>query len=108
MISWGPFLVDGRCFEPFVYLDRVDLPDFGCEGRPDSQPAFGAIWGRRPDGTHFWRVTEAALLESGFTDDQWLGVRNGKMILVAAQSLQWQTARRGEALEAVLHTNGVE
>ena len=106
-LDWTPFPVDGCPFTPAVYLDRVDLPDFGCEGRPDGEAALGAVWGRRPDGSHFWRVPEWELLSGGFADDQWLGQRAGEWVLVS-QDGRWKPVRTPEALEQLLHTQGIE
>ena len=105
--DWTPFPVDGSLFTPAVYLDRVDLPDFGCEGRPDGDAALGAVWGQRPDGFYFWRVPEWELLSGGFADDQWLGERAGEWVLVTLSG-QWKPVHAGEALEQFLHTSGIE
>jgi len=100
------FPVDGKLFRPLAYLRRVDPPDFGCEGRPDAGQAFGAVWGERADGPHFWRVPEAELLRSGLRDDVWLGALDGEAALVPADRSHAETGVPPALLD-LLRTDGV-
>ena len=107
MVEFSPFLVDGQEFQPLVWLERVDLPDFGCEGRPEEGEPQGAVWGQRSDGKHFWRIGEAALLTSGFCDDLWIGWRDGQLVLVPAGREGYRQAVPGPALDVVLQKVGL-
>lgn len=99
------FTVEGRHILPLAYLNRVDLPDFGCEGRPDHGPLFGAVWGERADGKHFWRVEERKILEAGLRDDVWLGTAGGSTVLVPADRSRAVAVNPG-LVDVILHTDG--
>lgn len=66
----------------------------------------GAVWGERPDGPHFWRIAEEALLACGFSDDQWIGWRDGSFAAVSAVSERWR-AVEGKAVDTVLYDGGL-
>ena len=106
-MEWKPFFAGGRGFQPLVYLERVDLPEFGCEGRPETGEAAGAVWGSRPDGRHLWRIGEAALLASGFCDDLWIGWQDGALVLVSQAEDTVCPAVAGTALDTVLREPGL-
>lgn len=94
-------------FVPLAYLDRVDLPEFGCEGRPETGRVYGAVWGRRADGARLWRIEETALLLSGFCDDMWVGLVDGRPALAPSGRSEWRPAAQGAALRAVLQEPGL-
>lgn len=107
-MEFVPFEVDGALFTPLAYVERMDLPDFGCEGRPEEEEPLGALWVVRPEGCRFLRVGERALLASDFQDDLWIGIQNGQMVLVPKERGKCRPAVPGEALEAALHQPGLE
>lgn len=99
--------MDGKLFTPKAYLHRVDPADFGCEGRQEGQSALGAVWCERPDGRYFWRMEEQELLCAGFTDDLWIGIYDGKIVLIPDHRNGRQDAVPGAALHAVLYETGI-
>jgi len=101
------FLINGQLFQPLAWISRADLPDFGCEGRPDGGPVFGAVWGERADGAHFWRVAERDILAAGLRDDVWIGLRNGEIVLASADRSAAEPTD-AQAVWAILETDGVK
>ena len=65
-------LPDG-VFEPLFWLERVDDPEFGCEGRPEEGPIYGNAYGFDRNGRNRWKIEELALILGGFDDCMWVG-----------------------------------
>lgn len=68
------FKVQGKDFEPFCYVQRVDEPEFGCEGRPDNELVYGTITIINEKGTSVVKLEEKELWKSGLDDNMWIGV----------------------------------
>ena len=105
------FPVDGRRFLPLFYLEQVDEPDFGCEGRPEQGEVCGCARGFTAEGEKLWQIEEKALWYSGFDDDQWAGMLAGESgpVLVRGKTLAWRPAPRPELVwELAGHRPGPE
>lgn len=63
----------GGKFWPLYYLNRVDEPEFGCEGRPEGGRIFGRAYGVDAQGPRQWDVEESALWRAGLDDGMWVG-----------------------------------
>lgn len=80
----GIDLPEGR-FMPLYYLNRVDEPEFGCEGRPEQGKIYGRAYGFDRSGARQWEIEEAALWRLRLDDGMWVGRWNGGYGLLDAK-----------------------
>ena len=60
------------------FIEQVDEPEFGCEGRPDNQPIFGKLVCIYPGGRKTVNIEEKLLWKSGLDDQMWIGKEEGQ------------------------------
>ncbi|SFG39303.1 hypothetical protein SAMN04487761_1167 [Lachnospiraceae bacterium C7] len=58
---------------PVAYINFVEEPDFGCEGRPEGEIVFAKLEVYTDKGPKKLLATEAMLDETGLYDHMWVG-----------------------------------
>ena len=70
-------------FYPVFWIEEVQEPEFGCEGRPEDVLINGTVIGRTPEEYLIFPVEEKLLYNSGLDDHMLLGyLKNGKKEVV--------------------------
>ena len=60
-------------FYPVFWIEEVQEPEFGCEGRPEDAVITGTVIGRTPEEYLIFPVDEKLLYNSGLDDHMFLG-----------------------------------
>ena len=60
-------------FYPVFWIEEVQEPEFGCEGRPEDILITGTVIGRTPEEYLIFPVEEKLLYDSGLDDHMLLG-----------------------------------
>lgn len=64
---------DEGMFYPVFWIEEVQEPEFGCEGRPEGIVITGTVIGRTPEEYLIFPVEEKLLYNSGLDDNMLLG-----------------------------------
>lgn len=66
------FVVNRMKMTPLAYIMRVDEPDFGCEGRPETKVVYEKVYALTLKGQKVWLMGEKDLEISGIYDNTWV------------------------------------
>lgn len=66
------FVVNRQKLLPQAFIVTVDEPEFGCEGRPDTEAVYAKVHALTMQGQKTWLIGEKDLEQSGIYDNMWV------------------------------------